>query len=207
MPREHSVRGRIQEYLAAHGPVEDRSGRATAVLKVAVGYEQNDAAFTQVVAAMAKGGLLTREIRGRRTYRIAGIGRPGQPGSVSNTSGFDAEPVDYEQLAAILLDEAIRASSTPTEPPLWARRRLEQLEARNASLERGLVRAKEQAMVALNERDAVRGELEAAERNLALLTTSLQGSRPIHDRVAERLGRDDQILLDRLRQREPQKNS
>ena len=71
MARDQSVRNRIVAYLAEQGPVEDSSGKATSVLKQAIAYEGTDAGFTQVVAAMAKAGLLTRQIRGKRTYRIS----------------------------------------------------------------------------------------------------------------------------------------
>src|SRR5271166_3885641 len=69
--RDQGVRNRVLAYLAEHGAVEDVAGKATSVLKQAIGYEGTDAGFTQVVAAMAKTGLLDRHIKGKRTYRIS----------------------------------------------------------------------------------------------------------------------------------------
>jgi hypothetical protein len=206
MPRDHQVRTRIAEYLANHGPVADPQGRATAVVKQAVGYKGTDAGFTQLIAAMAKAELLTRHIRGRRTYRISGVAKAGQFGYVANTTASYEEPVDYEQLAAILLGEAIRVSAAAREPPQWARRRVEQLEARNAALVLDLACANEQARGAAVERDALRKELEGVQRNLELLTEPFQAPSPPHGRAAEQLSPDDQILLDRLRQRQPQRS-
>ena len=81
--RDQSVRNRIVGYLAEQGAVEDSSGKATSVLKKAIGYEGTDAGFTQVVAAMAKAGLLTRQIRGKRTYRISNSGKSEVPGTLA----------------------------------------------------------------------------------------------------------------------------
>ena len=75
MARDQNVRNRIVAYLAEHGAVEDPGGKATSVLKKAIAYEGTDAGFTQVVAAMAKAGLLARQIRGKRTYRISHSGK------------------------------------------------------------------------------------------------------------------------------------
>jgi hypothetical protein len=213
--RDQSVRNRIVGYLAEHGAVEDSSGKATSVLKTAIAYEGTDAGFTQVVAAMAKAGLLTRQIRGKRTYRIsnasnnANNGTGAREGAVVGANGSGDGLLDYDELAAALLAKATRAASAPSETSesaSWARRRLEQLEARNASLLRDVARANAEAEAIAAERDILQNQLEAAEHNLSLLTDRLQEPRrPQSGRAAERLGPDEQSLLNQLRHRHPQR--
>ena len=70
MPKDLTARNRIAAYLSTHGPVEDREGRATAVLKDAVGYAGTSLGFVQLISSMEKAGHITREVRGKRTYRI-----------------------------------------------------------------------------------------------------------------------------------------
>ena len=112
MPRDQSVRNRIVEHLAQHGAVVDSSGKATSVLKEAIAYEGTDAGFTQVVAAMAKAGLLNRQIRGKRTYRIshsgAAHGGNGVVRAVPGGGEAGREPMDYDELASALLAEVAR---------------------------------------------------------------------------------------------------
>jgi hypothetical protein len=204
--RDQSVRNRIVEYLAKQGAVEDPSGKATSVLKKAIGYEGTDAGFTQVVAAMAKAGLLTRQIRGKRTYRISHSGKGDLRGAASALGATSEGPLDYDELAAALLAQVMRVAATPTdtsESASWARRRLEQLEARNAVLQRDVARANAEAESIAAERDILRNQLEAAQHNLSLLTDRLQEPRRPQGRAAERLGPDEQSLLNQLRHRPP----
>jgi hypothetical protein len=216
VPRDQSVRNRIVEYLSQHGAVVDSSGKATSVLKKAIAYEGTDAGFTQVVAAMAKAGLLTRQIRGKRTYRISNSASNGARATVVGggagvgsgvAAGIDNEgPMDYDELAAALLAQVARVAAAPTdvsESATWARRRLEQLEARNAALQRDVARANAEAESVAAERDVLQNQLEAAEHNLSLLTDRLQEPRRPQGRAAERLGPDEQSLLNQLRHRRP----
>jgi hypothetical protein len=211
VPRDQSVRNRIVEYLGQQGAVVDSSGKATSVLKKAIAYEGTDAGFTQVVAAMAKAGLLNRQIRGKRTYRISNSANGGGRGAVAGPGadtghGHDG-PMDYDELAAALLAQVTRAAAAPTdssESASWARRRLEQLEARNAALQRDVARANAEAESVAAERDILQNQLEAAQHNLSLLTDRLQEPRrPQAGRAAERLGPDEQTLLNQLRHRRP----
>jgi hypothetical protein len=186
--------------------VRDASGRATALLKDAVGYEGSDTGFTQLVSAMAKAGTLVREVRGKRTYRVS-LSPNGRPTSVPSTRRDEAdnELMDYDELAASLLARVTRLLSAPSdgsESASWARRRLEQLETRNAALQRDVARAKAELEAAIIERDTLRNQLEAAEHNLALLTERLGEPRHPTGRAAERLGTDEQTLLHQLRGRQ-----
>jgi hypothetical protein len=197
LPRDNTVRQRIVAYLAANGPVTDTSGRATSVLKEAVGYESGDAGFSQLVGAMERDGLLVREIRGKRTFSISGTASapfvaPGMP--------MATDEIDYDELAAALLVKAARAlanAQEPAEAAGWARRRIQQLEGRVYDLERELARAKAEAKTAVEERDELRGQLEAASHNLTVLTEQSQS--PKQGRAAQRLGSEDQALLLQLR--------
>ena len=206
MGRDQSVRNRVLAYLVEHGPVEDTGGKATSVLKSAIAYEGTDAGFTQVVAAMAKAGLLDRDIKGKRTYRILCSEAGAAKGSASVPVGAELESMDYDELAAALLARVARAASAPAEggdTTSWARRRLEQLEARNAVLQRDAARAHAETESVIAERDALRDQLEAAQHNLELLTDRLKEPPRPQGRAAERLGPDEQTLLHQLRHRRP----
>ena len=213
MPRDTTVRQRVIEYLANSGPIEDRSGRATSRLKEAVGYAGGDAGFIRIVSLMAESGELQREVRGKRTYRIsvseeAAATAPRRPSPVAAvTSGADDLPLpggggelDYEELAAALLVRVTRtladadSDDKGLDQAAWARRRMDQLEAKVVTLQRELARAKADVQAVTDERDALRGQLEAASHNIELLTERL-GTRKAPPKVAERLDSEAQALL------------
>jgi len=209
VPRDQGVRTRIIEYLTEHGAVDDPSGKATSTLKQAIGYEGTDAGFTQVVAAMSKAGLLDRSIKGKRTYRIAHRAN-GAAGTRGESSG-STEAMDYDELAAALLARVTRAAAAPgatADSTAWARRRLEQLEARNTALQRDVARANAETEAVVVERDTLKAQLEAAQHNLELLTDRLKEPARHQVRAADRLGPDEQTLLHQLRhRREPRVKS
>jgi len=193
-------RQRIVDFLTTHGPVEDRSGRATSVLKEAISYEASDGAFSQLVATMDYDGEIVREIRGKRTYRIS-VPRPATISPHPSAAELPAsEDVDYDELAATLLArtaQILATSQEPAEAVGWARRRIQQLEGRVGELERELARAKAETNAVTGERDELRGQLEAASHNLSLLTE--RGQSPQRGRASERLGSDERALLYELR--------
>jgi hypothetical protein len=213
VPRDTTVRQRVIDYLVEKGPIYDDSGRATSMLKGAVGYAGGDAGFIRVVSLLAESGDIAREVRGKRTYRIsatdqaAGKASPPSPappsaGSRSSSlSGDDA--LDYDELAAALLARVARTLSAAdgaggADQTAWARRRMDQLEAKVVSLQRDLARARAEVQSVSEEREALRQQLEAATRNLDVLTERL-GSRPAAPRAADRLDSEEQALLYRLR--------
>jgi hypothetical protein len=57
--------------LSTAGEVTDPNGLASTVLAEAVGYPGSSVAFAQLLSGMERAGLIEREIRGKRTYRIA----------------------------------------------------------------------------------------------------------------------------------------
>ena len=68
--RALGTRDRVLWYLA-DGEISDPKGMASTVLAEAVGYPGSSAAFAQLLSGMERSGLIEREIRGKRTYRIA----------------------------------------------------------------------------------------------------------------------------------------
>src|SRR6201999_4419372 len=64
--REHVI-----GYLTEAGELFDSSGMASTKLAAAVGYPGSSVAFAQLLSGMERSGLIEREIRGKRTYRIS----------------------------------------------------------------------------------------------------------------------------------------
>ena len=194
VPRISEFRQVIIDYLTENGPIEDSSGRASAALKEAVGYGKGDAGFNLLISAMEKEGQITREIRGKRTFTItlASKATPTEP-----VPGEDSpEEIDYDELAAALLArtaQVLASAQEPAEAVGWARRRIQLLEGRVDELERELARTKAEAKATADERDELRGQLEAASHNLDLLAE--QRHQRGSGRAAQRLGSDEQALL------------
>jgi len=90
--RAVGTREHILAYLAEVGELFDQNGMASTRLAAAVGYPGSSVAFAQLLSGMERAGLIDREVRGKRTYRIslgraqaiglARLGRPGRPGTV-----------------------------------------------------------------------------------------------------------------------------
>jgi hypothetical protein len=211
-----TVRSRISDHLHSNGPITDRSGRATAILKQAVGYTGGDAGFSRVVGLMEEAGELSREIRGKRTYRIEALGeRPASlPAATTSaavasgtTSGGAGGELDFDELAATLLARVVHVLSAAEgsegqgDAAGWARRRIDLLEAKVAGLERDLARARAETQAMTAERDALAAQLEAASHNLELLTERLNEPKRPANRAADRLDSEEQALLYRLRDR------
>jgi hypothetical protein len=75
------TRDRIISYLGSVTDISDPGGMASTRLAEAVGYPGSSVAFAQLLSGMERDGLISREVRGKRTYRI--ILAPGvQPGRV-----------------------------------------------------------------------------------------------------------------------------
>src|SRR5690348_4589713 len=71
--RAVGTRERIIAYLAETGELFDANGMASTQLAAAVGYPGSSVAFAQLLSGMERSGLIEREVRGKRTYRI-GLG-------------------------------------------------------------------------------------------------------------------------------------
>ncbi|TQC49232.1 hypothetical protein EEB14_11170 [Rhodococcus sp. WS4] len=119
MSRDRTARNRIWRYLGERGPVTDADGLATKRLNVAVSYQGSPVAFIQLIAVMEREGELERDVRGKRTYRIAlasgrlVAGDPSAPtaaergtaGAVVRDTSVGLLAVDYALLARSLLLE------------------------------------------------------------------------------------------------------
>jgi hypothetical protein len=92
--RAVGTREHILAHLAEVGELFDQSGMASTQLAAAVGYPGSSVAFAQLLSGMERAGLVDREVRGKRTYRISlgrahatglarlgGAGRAGRPAS------------------------------------------------------------------------------------------------------------------------------
>jgi len=139
MARDRTARARVRRLLATEGPVSDSSGFATGMLKERIGYKGTSVAFIQLIAAMENAGEITREIRGKRTYKISATPatlntfRPAasphvpdatQPADVAALA--PAVSIDYEKLAKALIKElwsaisSVASATTATEGPAGA---------------------------------------------------------------------------------------
>jgi hypothetical protein len=116
--------------------INDPAGMASTKLAEAVGYPGSSVAFAQLLSGMERDGLLLREVRGKRTYRIAlpaGVaagrlsagqvgGHPGGPDGVTAVpdvvpAATAAPGFDYDELARRLLVQVIRRLSATSGAP------------------------------------------------------------------------------------------
>jgi hypothetical protein len=96
----------VVSHLSAVTEVTDETGMASTRLAEAVGYPGSSVAFAQLLSGMERDGLIVREVRGKRTYRItltaqgrrrdkAGAAAPGarKPRAVSTSAAGTAAPM------------------------------------------------------------------------------------------------------------------
>ena len=205
------TRQQVAEYLAQNGPLEDTKGRATVKLMEALGYEGSMANFAQLISNMDRSGQLTREVRGKRTYRIAAADDNGAVSRVDHIEGIEgnatteevATEMDYDKVASALLIQVVQKLTKPTssgeDEGSWARRRIQRLERRVDELERDLSLSKAESHTVAAERDELRLQLEHSEGNLALLTERLESRKPREGHLSKLLDADERALLHQLR--------
>lgn len=114
--RAVGTRDRVMSHLATVGEVTNRAGMASAALAHAVRYPGSSVAFAQLLAAMERSGLITREIRGKRTYRIAAAS-PSRPGRATAVGARDGRDLDYDELARRLLAQVLRGAAIAAAVP------------------------------------------------------------------------------------------
>ncbi|TNC18724.1 hypothetical protein [Amycolatopsis alkalitolerans] len=114
--KDTTARARIKGYLAEHGPIADRSGGATTMLREAIDYKGSSVAFIQLVTAMDQAGEIQREIKGKRTYGIRlGAQQGAEVGATipapQQAAGHTASgaQIDYDLLAQALLRQLVRS--------------------------------------------------------------------------------------------------
>jgi hypothetical protein len=69
--RAVGTREHIVAYLTEITELFDANGMASTQLAAAVGYPGSSVAFAQLLSGMERSGLIEREVRGKRTYRIS----------------------------------------------------------------------------------------------------------------------------------------
>jgi len=122
--RAVGTRDRIIAHLALVAEVADGTGMASTRLAEAVGYPGTSVAFAQLLSGMERDGLISREVRGKRTYRIAlsaqgARGRGAEPPLRAEDGGLSAYPgtVDFDELADRVIIRLVRrlAELSPAE--------------------------------------------------------------------------------------------
>ena len=203
MSQSHT-RQEVVQHLAQYGPIDDPKGRATAKLRQALDYQGSEASFTQLIANMDRAGQLTREVKGKRTYRILPV--DSSPSDVDDDMATTQQTnveMDYDLLASALLVQAVQTLSQGNRgresAGSWARRRMERLERHINDLERALTQAKAESKTLEAERDELRLQLQHSEGNLALLTDRLSTGQPRDGHLSTVLRTDERALLHQLR--------
>ena len=122
--RAVGTRDRIIAHLALVAEIADGAGMASTRLAEAVGYPGSSVAFAQLLSGMERDGLISREVRGKRTYRIAlsppaADRRGGEPLRAAGRSGCPPSPavIDYDELADRVIIRLVRrlAELSPAE--------------------------------------------------------------------------------------------
>ena len=185
-------------YLAEAGELYDANGMASTQLAAAVGYPGSSVAFAQLLSGMERSGLIAREIRGKRTYRIglgparavgparvvSGVGAGAALPGVPEVSGPGAAGFDYDELARRLLVQVVRrlAAADPEADPPEASPAPDQpappdqlaLQETVSGLEYELATAWTKHGKLAEENVRLREQLRAAQRSLALALAAEQ---------------------------------
>jgi hypothetical protein len=106
-------------HLALVAEIADGAGMASTRLAEAVGYPGSSVAFAQLLSGMERDGLIRREVRGKRTYRIT-LAQPAAPRAVPDPVtapegtalatlpvGFTGG-IDYDELADRVITRLLR---------------------------------------------------------------------------------------------------
>ena len=190
--RAVGTREHIISYVTEVGELFDANGMASTRLAAAVGYPGSSVAFAQLLSGMERSGLIEREVRGKRTYRIrlgpvaiAGpVGAGGLGGSarvplqsamprvaagIAAAGGIPAAGTagfDYDELARRLLVQVVRRlAATDQESSQPAPSELQQTVT---GLEYELATAWTKHGKLAEENVRLREQLSAAQRSLAM---------------------------------------
>ena len=115
--RAVGTRDRIIAHLALVAEVADGAGMASTRLAEAVGYPGSSVAFAQLLSGMERDGLINREVRGKRTYRITLSAPPAARLAADSARAEDARPavpvafptvIDYDELADRVIMRLLR---------------------------------------------------------------------------------------------------
>lgn len=218
--RAVGTRDRIISYLGSVSDITDPSGMASTRLAEAVGYPGSSVAFAQLLSGMERDGLITREVRGKRTYRI--ILAPGvqpkraraddvTPGLAAQAAeGRSATPAviglpaaavpafDYDELARRLLIQVIRRLATPPEGQEGIvadlERELTAARGRASSLTAENRKLREQLRQVQTSLDEARRTLDPGSHDAGNFSPGTGGTGPVADELSDA----EVVLLDRL---------
>jgi len=220
--RAVGTRDRIMSHLLMVGEVRDASGMASTVLAEAIAYPGSSIAFAQLLSGMERSGLIEREIRGKRTYRISPAREavaPARAGaaprrgtqvaaaesradSAAERGAAGTEEFDYDELARRLLLQVVqRLSTLPVEGPEPAEAAAPgegadsdvSLARAVAGLEQRLASIRSRQRRLTEENAKLREQLRAAQESLAQAQ-----ERAAADPAAVRLDSAEIRLLERL---------
>ena len=91
--RAVGTREHIIAYLTEVNELCDANGMASTQLAAAIGYPGSSVAFAQLLSGMERSGLIEREVRGKRTYRInLGPAHAIGAGGAARASGISGIP-------------------------------------------------------------------------------------------------------------------
>jgi hypothetical protein len=114
--RAVGTRDKIIAHLAAATEIIDSAGMASTRLAEAVSYPGSSVAFAQLLSGMERDGLLVREVRGKRTYRITlADGATGGVAASRQAHGASAPPAGGRALGDVTDAEAARAFGVAAE--------------------------------------------------------------------------------------------
>jgi len=121
--RAVGTREQVIAYLTGTPELFDPAGMASTRLAAAVGYPGSSVAFAQLLSGMERSGLVERDVRGKRTYRIklgpaateaagvnglAGMLAPDAGPDAGLQAGAETAGFDYDELARRLLAQIVR---------------------------------------------------------------------------------------------------
>jgi hypothetical protein len=158
--RAVGTREHIIAYLTGTRELFDPGGMASTRLAAAVGYPGSSVAFAQLLSGMERSGLIERDVRGKRTYRI-GLGPAAAPGAVPGAASGPAGAGGLAELLAPGAGPHSGAGTAGFDYDELARRLLAEIAG---------VWAKQGQLAEENAR--LREQLRAAERSLALARES-----------------------------------
>lgn len=201
-------RTEVVRYLAERGgEVADKTGLVVGTMMRDL---QRGRALSQLLADMEADGMLEREVRGRRTFRITlkddwGLVPKVVPAPApERDEGLLPEGTDLDQLAEALLAIVVHRATKPVERPQPDKQLVNRLRAAEAALER----AQEQLDVALAEKAETLGEADRLREQVDILTHNQEvlqrelTKRPTKKAggvsIADRLSADEKAMLQSL---------
>jgi hypothetical protein len=207
--RAVGTRDRIINHLAAVAEIADTTGMASTRLAEAVAYPGSSVAFAQLLSGMERDGLISREVRGKRTYRITLAAKAAARLAGAQLRGATPSPVHADAVAAATIaatsaDAAMTATAGGLDYDELARRLLIQvirrlaaspseLEQTVAGLERELATAWTRHGTLSAENVRLREQLVKTQRDLDLARQRNRGVA-----ITDELDSTEVVMLERL---------